>query len=243
MIEMLIEFDGDNSLAQMSMQEGVKSRSLQSYRYILRGAAGTLALRIIAAGLTLILSCMLARVVGVTDYWTYVYAMTWVHFLATPACLGTDRLLVRLMSAYRLDKHWGMARGLLSWSSQLALAASLVLAFIAFVICSFFSPSLNQAVRQTFIISLLALPFFVLTNLKQAALQGMQQVLRGQLSESVVRPLLTLGLFMIIYFASGKPPGAPAVAVATVIASGVAFLIAAKLLSDSLPPPFKAAAS
>jgi len=74
-------------------------------------------------------------------------------------------------------------------------------------------------------------------------LQGMQQVLRGQLSESVLRPLLTLGLFVVIYFTSGKQPGAPAVAVVTVIASGVAFLIAAKLLRDSLPPPLKAAAS
>jgi len=243
MIEMPTECESNNSLAQIAMHEGVNSRSLQSYGYVLRGATGTLALRIIAAGLTLILSWMLARALGVTDYGTYVYALTWVHFLATPACLGTDRLLVRLMAAYRLDNRWGLARGLLRWSSQSALAASLALASIAFVICLFFSPSLNQAARQTFIISLLALPFFVLTNLKQSALQGMQQVLRGQLSEAVFRPLFTLGLFVIIYFMSGKHPGTPAVAVVTVIASGVSFLIAAKLLSDSLPQQFKATSS
>ena len=225
------------------MHEAVRFHSLQSYRYILRGAASTLVLRIFAAGLTLILSWLLARVLGVTDYGTYIYTLAWVHFLATPACLGTDRLLVRLMAVYRVENHWAMARGILRWSSRLALAASLSLALIALGVCLFFSSYINQAARQTFLISLLVLPFLVLTNLRQSALQGIQQVLRGQVSESIFRPLFALVLLASVYFASGERLSASTAASLNVVASGVAFLIAGKLLRDSLPPSFKASST
>ena len=221
------------------MHEAVRFRSLQSYGYILRGAAGTLALRIFAAVLTLILAWSLARILGVTDYGTYTYALAWVNFLAIPACLGTDRLLVRLMAVYRAQNDWAMARGILRWSGSLALRASIALALIAFGICLFSSSYMNQAARQTLLISLLALPFLVLTNLRQSALLGMQQVLRGQLSEMIFRPLLALALLASLYFASGERLSAPVAAALNSVASVVAFLTAGKLLKLSLPPSFK----
>src|SRR2546429_1963703 len=222
------------------MHEAVGFRSLQNYGYIIRGAAGTLALRIFATGLTLILAWLLARVLGVKDYGTYTYDLAWVHFLATPACLGTNLLLVRLMAVYRVQSDWGLARGILRWASRRTLAASFVLALIAFGVCLLFSSYINQSARQTFLISLLALPFLVLTNLRQSALQGMQQVLRGQLSESVFRPLLALALLTCFSFAFGERLNSRAALALYVVASVIAFLIAGKLLKGSLPPSFKA---
>ncbi|MDQ3818633.1 MAG: flippase [Acidobacteriota bacterium] len=221
------------------MHEAIPLRSLQGYGYIIRGAAGTLALRILAACLTLTLSWFLARSLGVTDYGTYIYALAWIHFLATPACLGTDRLLVRLVAVYCAEKRWAMVRGVLRWSDRLALTASLALALVASGVCLQSSSYINQAARQTFLISLLALPFLVLTTLRQSALQAMQQVLRGQLSESVFRPLLALGLLASVYFAYGGHLSAALAAGLYVVASVAALRIAGKLLRDSLPSSFK----
>jgi O-antigen/teichoic acid export membrane protein len=222
------------------MHEASRLSLLQRYKYIFRDAAGTLALRVVAASLTLILSGVIARILGVADYGTYTYALTWVYFLATPACLGIDRLLVRLTAVYQAHNQWGKVRGILRWSNQLVLATSLLLCLIALSICLLFSTS--NGLRDTFLFSLPVLPFFALTTLKQSALQGMQQVLQGQLPESVFRHLFMLGLLALVYFASGKHLGAPVAAGLTAVASGAAFLTAAKLLRNNLPPSFKASA-
>lgn len=220
------------------MHEASPLRLLQRYKYIFRDAAGTLALRAVAASLTFILSAVIARLLGAADYGTYTYALTWIYLLATLACLGIDRLLIRLIAVYQAHDSWGKVRGILRWSNQLVLATSFVLSLIALSIC--FSSSTYNSPRHTFLMSLLALPFLALTTLKQSALQGMQHVLRGQLPESVFRPLFMLGLLALVYFASGKRLSAPTAAAVTVLASGAAFLTAAKLLRDNLPPSFKA---
>jgi len=220
------------------MHEASPLRLLQRYNYIFRAAAGTLALRVVAASLTLILSGVIARNLGVADYGTYTYALTCIYFLATPACLGIDRLLVRLIAVYQAHDDWSKVRGILRWSNQLVLAASILFGLLALSISFLSSPS--DSLRHTFLISLLVLPFLALTTLKQSAMQGMQNVLRGQLSESVFRPLFMLGLLAVVYFASGQRLSAPAAACVNALASGAAFLMAAKLLRNNLPPSFKA---
>ncbi|HEY9403932.1 MAG TPA: oligosaccharide flippase family protein [Pyrinomonadaceae bacterium] len=214
-------------------------RTFSPYKNLFRGGAGTLALRIIATALTLILSAVVARIVGAAGYGAYAYALTLVNLLAILACLGTDRLLVRLVATYHEQEQWGLIRGILRWSNLRALAGSVLLAVIAAVVCYLSSAYSSQVARHTFLVSLLLLPLLALTTLRLSALQGIHYVLRGQLPETIFRPVLMLGLLAFIYFAFGRNLSAPVAAGVNAVATGLAFLIGAKLLRDVLPPGIK----
>ncbi|MGH9942588.1 MAG: oligosaccharide flippase family protein [Pyrinomonadaceae bacterium] len=209
------------------------------YQNLFRGGAGTLALRVFATALTLILAGVLARILGAGSYGAYAYAQTLVNLLAILACLGTDRLLVRLIAAYHEQEQWGLVRGILRWSNQLALAGSLFLVAIAASVCYWSSSFSSQAARHTFLVSLLLVPLLALTTLRLSALQGLHHVLRGQLPETIFRPVFMLGLLSFVYVAFGHNLSAPAAAGVNAVASAVAFLIGAKLLRDVLPPAIK----
>ena len=216
-----------------------RARTSSLYKNLFRGGAGNLALRVIATALTLLLSAVVARIVGAAGYGAYAYAQTLVNLLAILACLGTDRLLVRLVATYHEQEQWGLIRGILRWSNRRALATSLLIVVTATIVCYLSLPYSSQVARQTFLVSLLLLPLLALTTLRLSALQGMHYVLRGQLPETIFRPVLMLGLLAFIYFAFGSNLGAPAAASVNVVATGLAFLIGAKLLRDVLPPGIK----
>ena len=62
-------------------------RTFHLYKNLVRGAGGALVLRILATALTLILSGVLARILGAGDYGAYAYAQTLVNLLAILSCL------------------------------------------------------------------------------------------------------------------------------------------------------------
>lgn len=214
-------------------------RTFSLHKNLFRGGAGTLALRVIAAVLTLLLSAVVARLLGADGYGAYAYALTLVNLLAILACLGTDRLLVRLIATYHDGEQWGLIRGILRWSNRRALAGSSLIVVIAAIVCYLSSPYSSQVARHTFLVSLLLLPLLALTTLRLSALQGMHYVLRGQLPETIFRPLFMFGLLAFVYFAFRRYLSAPAAAGLNVVATGFAFLIGAKLLRAALPPDIK----
>jgi O-antigen/teichoic acid export membrane protein len=214
-------------------------RTFSLYKNLFRGGVGTLALRVIATALTLVLSGVLARLLGAGGYGAYAYAQTLVNLLAILACLGTDRLLVRLIATYHDREQWGLVQGILRWSNRRALAGSLLIVVMAAIACYLSSPYSSQVARYTFLVSLLLLPLLTLTSLRLSALQGMHYVLRGQLPETIFRPVFMFGLLFFVYFAFGGNLSAPAAAGINAVAAAFAFLVGAKLLRDVLPPGIK----
>jgi O-antigen/teichoic acid export membrane protein len=181
---------------------------------------------------------LLARSLGVAGYGTYSYAMSWLALLSIPASVGFDRLLVRLIASYQVKAEWGLMRGVLRWTNLLVLAASLFLllsaAGIAFLITSPADPQL----LNTFLIALLLLPLMTLSDLRQAALQGLHKVLAGQLPEAIIRPVLIIALIACAGYLGGGL-NAPRAAGINLAATFVAFVIGTKLLKESLPHALK----
>ncbi len=70
------------------------------------GAAGTFLLTATFAGLSFVISIVLARLLGAEGYGAYAYAISWVTFLITPALFGLDTLIVRQIAVYVTHEKW-----------------------------------------------------------------------------------------------------------------------------------------
>lgn len=170
-------------------------------RHIVAGAAGSFALQVVFAGLSLLNAIILARVLGVEGYGAFANAMSWVTLLTIFATFGFGSLLVREVALCSLYERWGLLKGLLRFSDVLVLALSLVLVFAAGAAVNFFFPHSVQAeMRHTLYIALLLLPITALYTLRESALRGLEHAIYARFPSMVVRPLLLFSGVIIAYY-------------------------------------------
>jgi O-antigen/teichoic acid export membrane protein len=204
--------------------------------YLIRGAAGSLVLRVTGAGLTLGGSVFLARVLGPQGYGVYAYVLSIAMLLAIPAALGLPNLLIRLVATYEARGDWGLLRGLLQRANQVVLPASGGLALAAALIGWILADHLPSGSLFTFWIAMATLPLLSLGQLRTAALRGLRHVLAGQTPETLVKPGLFLLLAAGVYLALGAGRFDPAWAMAMQLAAiAASFSVGATLLLRRVP--------
>lgn len=202
---------------------------------LIRGASGTFALQIISMGLGFLTGLLLARLLGAAGYGAYAYALSWIAVLGVPAVLGLDTLLVRDVAAYRVRSSWGLTSGLLRRANQAVMLVSITLAGLAALVAWALSDRFDAGVLPTLLVALVLLPLVSLVRLRQAALRGLQQVVLGQVPETLVRPFLFLALTggIFFYFGDGFVPAWAMVL--NVVVTGVAFVVGTLLLRRAIP--------
>jgi O-antigen/teichoic acid export membrane protein len=204
------------------------------------GAAGTLVLKVAAAGLTFFSALVVTRSLGAAEYGLYVYALAWVNLLSIQTLIGFDRLLVREMAgAGHAPSAWGTLRGLLRRSRQIVLALSVVTVLssvgVGWVLAGYaVSPRLS-----VFSVASLLLPLLALTRLKQSAILGLHHVVASQVPETLVHPALFIVLVGAASLFMGTALTARAAAGVNVVAASASLLVAAALLRRCLPNPSK----
>lgn len=207
--------------------------------HLARSTAGTFALKVASTGLGFLTSLFLARLLGAAGYGVYAYAMSIVALLLIPATLGLPRLLIRNISVYRTRSSWSLLRGLLRWSNWTALTASVALALLGALVVKVFSNRFQPQTVATLWIAMMALPLMALSQIRQAALQGLNRIMEGQLPEALIRPFLFIVLIGGTYFLIGQKVNAPSAMEMQLVACGVAFLAGTVLLRRYLPAPVK----
>jgi len=204
---------------------------------IARGALGSLSLKVANIGFAFLISIMLARTLGVEAYGAYVFAMAWVFVLGIPAMLGMPGLLVRLIAIYHTQKSWGLLHGILRWSNRVVLAASIGLAaFTGLVAWLPGSTGGDQLMLTSVMVALISLPLIALMRIRQASMQGLQQVVIGQLPDMLIRPILFILFVAGAYFYFHLTISAPRAVGMHVAAIAVALLIEVWLLRRAIPP-------
>ena len=206
-----------------------------------RGSSGTLALKISTGGLVFLISLVLARLLGAAGYGAYAYALSWVRLLVIPAILGLDKLLIREIAACHAQSLLGRMRGLLRRSNQAVLAASIGLGILGAAVGWMLKEHLGPQMVTTLWITLIIVPLYAFTRIKQATLQGLQKVVRGQLPEMLIQPLLFLILIGAAYLVLGQGLNPQITAGMHVVTAGVALSFGAILLSKALPQNVKKA--
>ena len=200
-----------------------------------RGAISAFVTKVTGAGLLIGLHVLLARLLGVSQYGIYVYAITWINILAIVCMLGFHTSLVRFIAEYNIKQQWGLLRGIIRRSTQTVLAFSILVGVIVAVITLFLKERLGGEQVIAFYIASALLPIFALCRLREASLRALKRVVQSELLLRVIRPLL-LGLIVLAFFFTleGKLK-APYVMAGNLVAVAGTLVIGVILLSRSLP--------
>jgi O-antigen/teichoic acid export membrane protein len=211
-------------------------------RDLLRGAGGSIGLKVSYTLLAFFASVLLARVLGPAGYGIYAYTLVLVTLGAIPTGLGLRQLVVRETARNQVNGEWGLIRGLLVRGSQAILLASAGLIVLALLVVWLVRPRLSDAAALTVVMALPLLPLLALTRLQGGALRGMKRVVLGQVPELLLRHGLFLLLLLLVWLAFSPETMGPSVAMGLhVLAVGIAWGVGLFLLWRHLPNTVKRA--
>ena len=205
---------------------------------LLRGGAGSLAIKLGGVGLQFAVAVQLARVLGPDGYGVYALVFAIVTVLAVPTQLGVPQLVIRETARAQAGEHWGRLRGLWRWGNVVVWASSGAIALLGLAAVWTFGEHISQPIVHTLIAGFALVPLIALGNLRGAALRGLRHVVAGQLPALILRPgLLVLLLLAALALLPGQPL-TPAVAMALhALAAALAFAFGAALLTLLRPRP------
>lgn len=162
--------------------------------YLIKGAVGSFALKVISTVLSLGISILLARLLGVKGYGVYAYAMALIGLMSLPTQAGLPQLVVREVAKYEARCEWHLMRGLLQRANQAVFVISLLLVMIASIVSLLLLEMIDEENLKVFWVALFLLPLMAFSAIHQATLRGLHHILLGQLADTLIRP----GLFIIL---------------------------------------------
>lgn len=200
-----------------------------------KAAAGSSGLRFANIALSLVVSVLLTRILGVEGYGTYAYSISWILSLNIIATLGCQGLVVREVAANNAKQEWGAVRGILQWSNTIVLISSILISVVFALSALTFKESANPETLRTLWIASILVPITALTFLRRSAMQGFRHVVQGQLAESLLQPALFIAFLLAVYFLKVGELSAPWVMALKVLSSFCAFAVGAWLLYRVVP--------
>ncbi|WP_164738133.1 oligosaccharide flippase family protein [Frigidibacter oleivorans] len=155
-------------------------------------------LRFTGLGLQFVGAIAISRAIGVEGFGAYTYAFTWVTLIGTVLGLGFGQLAGRELPVYVAQGQHGALRGYLVAGPAAILATGIVAAIVLAVLQR---AGLFNLTVGWLLVSLGAMLHAAILN-TSSILAGFQQVLKAQVLESLLRPLIFLGLLLAVW-ASG----------------------------------------
>lgn len=210
------------------------------WKKLISGASGTFGLKIAYTAFSFLYTFLLARILEISEYGTYVYARNWIELLLVLSVFGCSALLIREVSACSVRSSWGLMNGLILWTNRKIILLSILLSIITAAI-SLTIAGFHSRVVITLCIGTLLLPLVSLLRLKEAVIRGLHRVVESQLPEKVIRPLLFILLIVFSYMIFKKKFTAYWAMGLNVFAAGSALMIASAQLKKYLPDEVKKA--
>jgi O-antigen/teichoic acid export membrane protein len=180
-----------------------------SYRaQLVRGSAVLIIGR--GAGLLagLVVTMLLARILGPEGFGVYALAQSTVALLAVPTQLGLPILVIREAALAQEQRNWGLMRGVLLWSLRAVLMTSLVIGTTTFVVAHLWRGSSPPEFLPTLTLALAYLAVTSFATVLQGILQGLRQFALGLLPDMLFVPAL-FALCLALVRSLGRPVTAP----------------------------------
>jgi len=207
---------------------------------LLQGLAGTAFLKVINIFLALVSSILLARVLGPENYGIYSFAISIITLLSLPTNAGLPTLIVRETTKYQLQGNWGLFRGLLALANVFVISFSIFIAIVSAIIAWWVWGDEQSLKYITFLWALLLLPFIAFAKLRSSTLLGLRKVIRAQLPEELVQPMVMIVLLLLCIFLGSELTPFKVVQY-NVFAAFIAFFVGALLLKWTIPKQVKVA--
>jgi O-antigen/teichoic acid export membrane protein len=170
---------------------------LTSHRFQIQTLAGTLGLKVVYLLLSFATNVLLTRYLKSSEYGNYAYTIAWLGLLNIVSVLGLPLIIVREIAIYRTRSQWDFIRGFLLRLNRVVLLVSVALSSVVAIAAWCFGMMANASTYSILSIAAISIPFTALTSLRQSAMQGLNQVVAGQLPELLIRPLL-FTIFVVI---------------------------------------------
>ncbi len=169
-----------------------------------RKGAIVLGIKLVGAGLALVLQIALARTLGHADYCEYAYVIAWLQMLLVLSHGGFATAALRYVSEYQARMQPALIRGFLRRSSQIALLESIALALLMAGFAVAFHRADSIASVSSFLIASAALPILTHLMLGSAVVRGLGLVISSMLA-SMAQPALLLGALLTIAYLCRVP--------------------------------------
>jgi O-antigen/teichoic acid export membrane protein len=176
---------------------------------LIRGAIGTIGIKIANVLFNMTAAVLLARALSPNGYGMYTYALSITSLLAIPVQLGMPTLLVRQIAKYQHMAQWGLLRGILLRANQIVFFLSTVVIIAIALIIGVLNGRVDAVQSNTIFWAILLIPLMGFSNLREAALQGLRRVVLGQIPDAIIAPVAFVVLLLIaLEFGRLTPPHA-----------------------------------
>lgn len=194
---------GDDALANgthfasIAPTSSVLERNDVTWRRFMPASALVLAIRLGGAGVGFLIQLILARLLAPEALGTFFSATSLAAVLALLAAWGYPNLAPRFISRYRERKHPRLVAGFLRHAARDIALTSLV-AGIAVIAIAYLWPNETADNRLAFMMAGLAVPMLALLTLNAATAGAIRAFALSYVPESLMRPLLFLGVLGLL---------------------------------------------
>ena len=213
----------------------ISPNSANLQKILAKAIAGTFSIRLLNIGLAYIVSILLARLLGADGYGSYIYALALVNFLKIPTMLGMNPLIIREVSAYQAREKWGLAKGIVRWTSWVIFLLSLLSAIVAGLLVWQFQSQLKVDSIAVILVALISLPLANLLKVKESQLHAFKHIVKAQLPEVIIRPILLISLLSILYFLFREQLDSTWAIGVYVLATGICLIVISIVIDRVIP--------
>lgn len=155
-----------------------------------------------------LLQVLLARLLGVTEYGIFIYIFTWVSVLAMISVVGMDTATIKFVSTYNANKDWNLLKGFIGRTLQIISLSGFCVAGLLLIILLLTARSESGEFWKLYLSAGILIPLIGLNRIKQSIFRGLKYVIRYEVSDNVIRPILFGVAVYLFYEINQKPPDA-----------------------------------
>lgn len=202
------------------------------------GAAASVLVNGIGAGVSLLVQMALAREMGQAGFGAYLYAMAWMNVALVFGKFELDTAAVRFIGSYAATGRWNLARGFLKFSRRATLAISACIAGVGASMVWLRADALearHPLLAEALFAACLLLPLSALLLVQEAVLQGLKRFGWAQAPRNVVRPLVFGASLAVAAGIAMGPITPPHAVLLNVVGTVAALIFAAGIWRRSKP--------
>ena len=148
---------------------------------------------------TFIVGIQLARGLGPAAYGRYGIALAILTLMMVPGGLGIPKFVTREVAAALALEDWPRLFGVIKWADRTCLLASVLMSVITVGIAAVLARH-SSHLSVAILVGIPSILLLTLANVRAGALQGMHQVVRGQIPTFLLRPFVfSFSLFLLFH--------------------------------------------
>lgn len=159
---------------------------------LVRDGLGVGTLKVLSLLVTLLFTILLARGLGPRGFGEYAFVIAIITTLSIPVAPAFMQLAIRETAVMHERGDLGRIWAFLHWANYSVLWSSIILIAAAGSLAFLFSDSIRDNWWVKLLVGLIGLPLLGLSAVRAGALTGLGKVVKGQVSDLLIRPVMSL---------------------------------------------------